>query len=253
MSRKLSSGTRTNNRSQWQFFAQAIGTGIMLGVLLTDAPFLSKEPEDNAASVAAQGIATSSTSEDLGQGQATVHWLNFEARQQPRSALLRWATRQERNCDYFQIERAIDEGDYVPVGKISAHGSSSMLHEYQFADRSLPELDSAYLQYRLRPVGLRKGAAPSPPIELDWISDPADFWVQAQPNPAFDSFQVQLKGQGKYQMHILTAGGDVVRKDQIDLAGSHSIAFDADEWNKGLYLIRVEGPQGRKTTGVWLR
>lgn len=232
---------------------RALSTGAVLGVFLATLAFISpqiatSDSEPNAPRPAPMSSAS----------PAPVQWLDFAAKQQAQTVELRWATGYEVNCQSFQIERAVGTDSFEVIGRLPAHGSSSMLHEYRFRDQKLPSIDSGRVQYRLRQVGLEEVHSLSPTVDLAWQAPQAEaeqgsLLLHTTPNPAYDTFQIQLRGQGKYQMEILTPGGKLVASHALELSGGHSLAFDADQWQKGLYLIRVQGPQGRKTTGVWIR
>jgi len=253
MSQGLRPELRPSYRPETRLLMRALSTGAVLGVFLASLAFISPQiaSSDSAST-------TPQPTPELNPPPAPVQWLDFEAKQQSQAVVLRWATGYEVDCQAFQIERAIGTDSFAVIGRIPAHGSSSMLHEYRFRDQGVPLVDSAAVHYRLRQVGLEGGHTLSPTVDLAWKPaqpkpEQAALLLQATPNPAYDTFQIQLRGQGKYQMEILTPGGKLIASHAIDLSGGHSMAFDADQWQKGLYLIRVQGPQGRKTTGVWIR
>jgi hypothetical protein len=182
-----------------------------------------------------------------------MQWLDWSAQQQAQQAQLQWATGFERDCHYFQIERAGERDSFAVIGRIPANGSSSMVHTYRFTDSLLPASLPDTLRYRLRQVGATDDSRLSQVISLPWQPRSADLYVHAHPNPAYKRFEVVMQGQGAHQMDIMTPDGQTVNSRPVALNGSSTLAFDARKWDKGLYLIRLTGPQGRKTTGVWVR
>jgi hypothetical protein len=251
MSQGVRPELRPRHRPEVKLLMRALSTGAVLGVFLASLVFLSPQITTNHSQPSATQLAP-----EPSMPPAPVQWLDFEAKQQAQTIELHWATGYEVDCQSFQIERAIGTDSFEVIGKVPAHGSSSMLHEYRFQDHARPAADSGQIHYRLRQVGLQGNRSLSPMVDLTWKppqTHPSEFWVKATPNPAYDTFQIQLHGQGKYQMEILTPGGQLVASHALRLTGAHSLAFDADQWEKGLYLIRVQGPRSRKTTGVWIR
>lgn len=249
MSQGLRSQLRTGSQLSTRQWLRALGGGAAVGVALAASLFVYREVPPSPTARPAPPVRPAPAISHH------IQWLDLEVRQTDQSALLRWATGFEQNCQYFQVERAVTRDSFVVVGQVPAHGSSSMLHTYRFEDQQAIQLSADTLRYRLRQVGTQpdEAARYSRVLALAWQPPATGLVVKAHPNPAYDHFELRMQGQGDYQMEVLTPSGETVRTQALSLAGSHTLAFEADDWGKGLYLIRLSGPQGRKTTGVWIR
>ncbi len=64
---------------------------------------------------------------------------------------LEWTTLTERNTDYFEVERSINDGFFTSIGRVKAAGHSASALKYTFDDeKTLPTLG----YYRLKTVDL---------------------------------------------------------------------------------------------------
>ena len=61
---------------------------------------------------------------------------------------LEWTTSSETNNDYFTIERAATDGNFIPIGRVDGNGTTSQPHVYHFTDTDPYEVS----YYRLKQV-----------------------------------------------------------------------------------------------------
>ena len=73
----------------------------------------------------------------------------FDAWYDAGSSQLEWITSSEINNDYFTVERANENGEYIPIGRVEGHGTTSQTNHYYFTDTD-PYDGVNY--YRLRQV-----------------------------------------------------------------------------------------------------
>jgi hypothetical protein len=94
---------------------------------------------------------------DIG-GLLPVELVSFEAeKHENTNALLTWATSQEINSDYFQVEGSENGYDWAVVGKVAAAGFSNSEIEYSYVDQNVATLgqrEGTVKYYRLRIVDL---------------------------------------------------------------------------------------------------
>src|SRR5450432_1381164 len=64
---------------------------------------------------------------------------------------VKWATSQEQNSNYYDVERSSDQSGWIKIGTVKAKGFSSITSNYNFTD-NLPLSGSSY--YRLKMVDL---------------------------------------------------------------------------------------------------
>jgi hypothetical protein len=77
---------------------------------------------------------------------ADVEIIEFRAEPSPDKITLNWQTGQETNIVSFNVERSINNEDFIKVGEVNPKGSNS---SYEFVDESISRVNSIYY-YRLK-------------------------------------------------------------------------------------------------------
>lgn len=78
-----------------------------------------------------------------------VTLVSFTAKSEGNRVQLSWSTTAEHEADYFRVERSQDLGEFVTVGEVKAHGTTSEPQYYGVTDKNpLPGIN----YYRLRQV-----------------------------------------------------------------------------------------------------
>lgn len=74
---------------------------------------------------------------------------DFNAAAQGKQVLLKWATANEFNSDYFEIERSTDQQHFTSINRVKGSGTSAVVRNYQSID-TFPAIGLNY--YRLKQV-----------------------------------------------------------------------------------------------------
>ncbi|HMJ48215.1 MAG TPA: Ig-like domain-containing protein, partial [Ferruginibacter sp.] len=69
-------------------------------------------------------------------GPVPVILTDFNVTADGHKALLKWNTSSESNAEKFQAEQSPDGINFIPIGNVAAHGTSSMAHSYSFIHQS---------------------------------------------------------------------------------------------------------------------
>lgn len=72
----------------------------------------------------------------------------FEGKDGGNKVILNWQSVVEISTDYYEIERSLDQKQYIKIGKVDASGPKS----YRFVDRSVFKLNSHTFYYRIKIV-----------------------------------------------------------------------------------------------------
>jgi hypothetical protein len=86
---------------------------------------------------------------NLNTSPLPIELLSFEAYMVDTTVNIKWSTATETNCDYFLLERSIDGIDWKTIHKVTANGTSTMVHVYNTTD---PTAAFGYNYYRLKEV-----------------------------------------------------------------------------------------------------
>ena len=119
-------------------------------------------------------------------GELRVQLLNFSAVRDGETTLLKWMTTSEINNDYFEIQRAISNDNFITIGKVQGFGNSNSVKGYKFTDTT-PNVGVNY--YRLRQVDF-DGRATISPIRI--VNMDKSQVVSIYPNPTTNEISISL-------------------------------------------------------------
>ena len=181
-----------------------------------------------------------------------VELTSFTASTGANQVTLNWATASEVNNHGFEIQRS-SNGDFVTVGFVEGHGTTTEIQNYSYTDREIPE--GSY-GYRLKQIDFGGAYSYSDVIEVD-VTSPKEFALyQNYPNPFNPSTKIEfsLAVDSKVSLKIFDVlGQEVVTLISSDLvSGVHNVDFSASSLNSGVYFYRIEatGIDGTNFTNV---
>ncbi|QIX61585.1 T9SS type A sorting domain-containing protein [Hymenobacter sp. BT18] len=179
-----------------------------------------------------------------------VSLLSFTAERRGPAAVLRWATASELRNNRFEVEAGTDGLSFRAIGTVRGAGTSSQRHEYAFTDANLSRYGAPVVYYRLRQVD-EDGSAHLSEVRPVTYSVPAAYSVQAYPNPFGSSLVVRVAGMvggpATFVLHD-AVGREVVRRQRTLPPGAHDVTLaELDNLPKGLYVLTVQTPSGRRT------
>jgi hypothetical protein len=80
-----------------------------------------------------------------------VKFIGFNVARQNNNVLIDWATAQEINSSYYDIQRSENGNDWTSITTVSAAGTTSSTHTYSYTDRNAT---AKLLYYRIRQVDI---------------------------------------------------------------------------------------------------
>ena len=177
-----------------------------------------------------------------------VELTSFEAKWTGSATELRWATASEKNSSYFVVERSTTgQGEYQPVGRVAAAGSSTSPRSYQLRDAEAGTLGASTLYYRLRQVDADGSESFSPVAAVAVGKSVGLAQLEVYPNPVGTAQEARLNFRslpsGGGQLSTYAETGQLVH--QAQLAGSAGrVALPA--LRDGLYYIVLRDAAGQK-------
>ncbi|MEM8888825.1 MAG: CshA/CshB family fibrillar adhesin-related protein [Bacteroidota bacterium] len=222
---------------QWTGISGAVlGTTYARFRLTSDAGITAASPGGLAMDGEIEDYAINITNTSL-----PVEWLGFEGHWQNSSLVLEWATSNEINSDYFQVERkSPSQGIFEAIGKVEAAGFSNEIEEYRFTDdfASSQQLNEETLIYRLKQVDFNGEFEYSSTIEVR-KTDEFSVEMKVYPNPAQDHIGISLQGDFSADTRIRIMGikGDVQYENNLN--DQHSINLDVSQWARGTYIVQL--------------
>ncbi|MBE2227303.1 MAG: T9SS type A sorting domain-containing protein [Ignavibacteria bacterium] len=164
----------------------------------------------------------------------------FNALSEKNNVTLRWKTETEINNSGFELQRRIDESDWLKIAFLPGNGTVNTPVEYQYTDTKLPP--GKYF-YRLKQIDY---SGSFEYYELAFpvlISKPKVFALgQSYPNPSNPKCNIdfQLPEKVKVNIRIYDVLGRLaaVLADGEMEAGIHTVEFNGSSLSSGTYFYR---------------
>jgi predicted esterase len=160
--------------------------------------------------------------------------------------IISWATANEQNSDYFDVERSDDGITYTVIGKLKAAGNSTTLKEYSFTDEKSPAVKTLY---RLKQVDKDYKFKLSKNIYLA-PNDQKGNTIAFYPNPVQQALTVVLNNddRGKGNITLYSIEGRVLHQESFTKEpGNFNTSINMDKIQSGVYLVEVKVGSHYKT------
>lgn len=157
------------------------------------------------------------------------------------NVILNWTTATELNNQMFEIERRSNEGQYITLGYVDGHGTTTQTQQYSYTDNTAKV--GTYF-YRLKQIDFNGRYTYSDAIEVD-VNGPLTFTLgQNYPNPfnPTTSFDYNVPETGVVKLAIYNSLGEevAVLVDGMVEAGFYNVTFDASSLPSGAYFYRLQ-------------
>jgi len=170
-----------------------------------------------------------------------VELVSFHALVKNNEVLLTWQTASESDNFGFEIERSTGGDEWNTIGFIPGHGTTTINHNYSFADKNLKV--GTYF-YRLKQVDMNGQFEYSKSVS-GAITPPQKISLgQNYPNPFNPVTRIPLDLPAKTNVKIILYN---LLGEQVQIitaseyfAGHHEITFDATGLKAGLYFYKFE-------------
>ncbi|QIP11743.1 T9SS type A sorting domain-containing protein [Spirosoma aureum] len=170
-------------------------------------------------------------------GQALpVSLVSFSAKPQGDQVQISWETAQERNADWFEVQRSNDLGEFITFGQIAAKGTTDQHHYYGFTDQR--PLDGANY-YRLKQID-RDGQASNSKI-VAVVMDEFTPSMEVLGNPIDGQMiRVTMRNMAKATFHLTTLAGHELPLETDTQSDGSILLKPIQPLAPGIYLLRAE-------------
>jgi hypothetical protein len=202
----------------------------------------------NVFQVTRAGITNFSPFSMNGSGPLPVELVTFGAKRTNSRVTCTWTTASELNNNHFDVERSLDGQTFKVLGTVAGMGTSMVQHTYQFVDA---QPTSALAYYRLHQVDDNGLASYSPVVAVAGVA--ADVQLTVSPNPTNGPVAVTLNAAENMTVRGTLSsvlGAKVLSFEQAVAAGSQVLPLNLSNLPVGVYVLRVETPQGLQTLRV---
>jgi len=172
-----------------------------------------------------------------------VELVAFTAIKQQDKIILEWKTLTEVSNYGFEILRQAQDDEWEVLGFVQGHGNSNSPKNYSFIDQNV---SGGKYSYRLKQIDTDGKFEYSKIIEVD-LGSPAKFELsQNYPNPFNPTTTISftLPQSGNVKLIVYNILGEQVAElvNGFLEAGVHTINFNTENFNSGLYLYKLETP-----------
>jgi alpha-L-arabinofuranosidase len=164
-----------------------------------------------------------------------VHFTDWKATQLNNQIELSWITTEEKNSNYFQIERSSNGIDFDSVGFVYALGNSTQEIQYDYSDKIY--LNEMYF-YRLKEVDKDKSSTYSSIISITFEGN-HKAWVS---NRSLDKLDIVFPMETSGILSITDVTGKVLYS--LELQKQKSLDVSTETFTPGIYQITIMDENG---------
>ena len=178
----------------------------------------------------------------IGGGALPVELSSFTATLNGNTIQLRWKTETEVNNYGFEIERSIDNSNWINIKFIGGSGNSNSPQNYQYFDSNIEQSGNYY--YRLKQID-NDGTYEYSDVITVGVGVPDKYTLsQNYPNPFNPETRIDFSLPIKQfvSLKVYNTLGEVVEElaNGYKEAGSYTILFNASDLASGIYIYRLE-------------
>jgi hypothetical protein len=193
-----------------------------------------------ADNVTIQGIYTGVGT--LCNGPLPVELSLFTATLVKNEINLFWKTETETNNFGFDVERTIDEKEWIKISFINGHGNSNSQKEYSFIDSDLNVWVNKFW-YRLKQIDNSGGFEYSEVVEVEFVPDQYEL-AQNYPNPFNPTttirYSIPIDQFVTIKIYDVLGNEVVTLEDEQKPAGNYEVDFNASSLSSGVYFYKLQ-------------
>jgi hypothetical protein len=158
---------------------------------------------------------------------------------------LSWATSQETNAGYYDVERSGDQVAWTKIGSVKAKGNSSTATNYSFTDK-FPLDGSGF--YHLKMVDLDGKYKYSKTISVSSDKNARPLVIYS--NPFTDQIRMKVNVSRAQNLNMTVTdmlGRTYTSKSYPAQAGDNMVNLPASIGGSGIYILRISGDSYNQT------
>jgi hypothetical protein len=175
-----------------------------------------------------------------GTNPLPVEFVSFNATGKKGNAYLNWSTASEIDADYFDVQKSKDGKNFYSIGKVKAHGNSTVMSYYNFVDANI---GSGVSYYRIKEVDYNGEYILT---DIRAVRQAVIGVVALFPNPVSDgSFSVVMPEDRVGVCHVVLFdnSGRLVYDEQTSDYNS-KFTVNSDQLLPGSYAVKITDAAG---------
>lgn len=175
-----------------------------------------------------------------GSNPLPVEFVSFNANGKKGNAYLDWSTASEKDADYFDVQKSNDGKNFYSIGKVKAHGNSTVMSYYNFVDGNI---GSGVFYYRIKEIDYNGEYLLT---EIKSIKQSVSGVVALFPNPVNDGiFSVVMPEDRIGNCHVVLYDntGRMVY-DEITSDYNSKFTVSSKQLQPGTYTVKINDTVG---------
>src|SRR5688572_24492842 len=168
-----------------------------------------------------------------------VKFIAFNVARQNADVLVQWATAEEYNNQYFEVERSIDGSNWTAIATVGGAGNTSAIQSYTYTDKNAT---AKVLYYRIRQVDVDgKSSLTSVRMVKNELGS-ADIKISSSPsNAVYVHFSQKLNAN--IVVRMVTACGQLVSQQSLNNPVGQVLVPVSGNL-KGIFIVTVTDGRG---------
>ncbi|MDI1233476.1 MAG: T9SS type A sorting domain-containing protein [bacterium] len=157
-----------------------------------------------------------------------VMLINFEGKalQESHASLIKWATTDEVENAYFEVQKSIDGLHWQTIGTVNAKNNSAGINNYEYIDPTTSDINF----YRLNQVDMDGKSSLSNMIKIDFKSKQNEI-VKVYPNPSKGIVNIETSELANYSIMDIN-GKEIV-------SGIVNGQTELNQLPAGMYMVKI--------------
>jgi hypothetical protein len=168
----------------------------------------------------------------LGNIALPVKFIGFSLTPEKNNIVVEWATAEEINSSYYEVQRSDDGNNWKTVAKITAAGNSSLTHSYSYTDQSFT---SPSVFYRIRQVDIDGSFAYTVVRMLKNESSKANINLSAVSNSLYIHFSEKEKN---VSVRLTSFNGQLISQTMLNEAIGQ-VVMPVQKNVRGIYVVTI--------------
>ena len=156
-------------------------------------------------------------------------------------AHLAWATLNENNAAYMEIQRSSDGAHFEAVSNIPAKGHAHGLETYEYTDKNLNITKITTYYYRLRLVDMDGTEDFGPIKSVVFAKSKGDFGIQITPNPSDGHFNIlvndSIDTNLESEISVVDTYGRLIQHSFAMIEPNVPFALNIENLSTGIYFV----------------
>jgi hypothetical protein len=177
----------------------------------------------------------------LGSITLPVKFIAFSVSLLDHNAMIQWATAEEINSSYYEVQRSNNGNEWNTIANIKAAGNTTLIHSYSFTDKNII---NTLVYYRIKQVDIDGEYAITPVRMLKNENGNAVInIIGASGNSIYVQFSEQIKNN--ITVRVTSMSGQIVSQKLLN-EPIGQVLIPVQNTMKGIYIVSIVDGQNIK-------